>query len=477
MNILVVDDEALSREAIASFVEEQLQHDVTQTDHADAAIELFKADDFQVVITDIKMPGKSGITLLKELKTINPAVDVIVMTGFGDMETSIKALKFGATDYLLKPVNVEELAISIEKIDEYHRVKEEITELQSSVKQHDQSEQRQKKQIKQLKQTIREISGIGQIGIFSASMKSVVNLATKFHEDRTLPVLINGETGTGKEIIARLVHFGNSDEESRPFVTINCSAISPSLFESELFGYVEGAFTGARKSGAIGKLEAAQGGTLFLDEIGELPLDLQPKLLRVLQQKEMYRVGGTDKVDLDVRIVCATNRPLEEMVKEKTFRSDLYYRLNLGSIIIPALRERPEEILPLALLFLEEQSQRRQRRFKYISSEAQDVLTEYEWPGNIRELQNAIERITLLYDDVEVKPVHLSFLKSEDQTDIAATALNIHEIVLPDDYLDINLLEREIVRKAMLKFDNNKSKVADYLGITRSALRSRLNKL
>jgi len=306
----------------------------------------------------------------------------------------------------------------------------------------------------------------------------VVKMSEQFHEDRTVPVLIEGETGTGKEVMARLVHFGQNSDILQPLVTINCSAISPTLFESELFGYDEGAFTGARKEGKLGKLEMAQGGTLFLDEIGEMPLEMQPKLLRVLQQKEMYRVGGNIPVKLDVRVIFATNRNLKEMVAEKSFRSDLYYRLNTGRLYIPPLRERKEAILSFSQVFLDQYSKKRGRSFRFISKDAKKILMEYDWPGNIRELKNSIERATLLFDDLELKPEHLRFLQSNDKEfESSEQAIVPGRIVLPENELHIEQLELEIVRKALKKFDNNKSKTADYLGITRSALRSRMNKL
>jgi len=401
------------------------------------------------------------------------------MTGFGDLETSIEALRGGAYDYLLKPVNIEELAILIERLAETNALKAENRELKEDFSQHiDSVRQEGLERVSYYETTIRDITSVGKVGVFSDAMRHVVQLAEKFHEDRTVPVLVEGETGTGKEVLARLVHYGRENDLTRPFISINCSAISPSLFESELFGYEEGAFTGARKEGKPGKMELAQGGTLFLDEIGELPLDMQPKLLRVLQQREMYRVGGARKIELDVRVIFATNRNLKEMVEKKTFRSDLYYRLNTGRLYIPPLRERREAILSFSQIFLDQYAKKRNRKFRFISRDAKKLLVDYDWPGNIRELKNTIERATLLYNDIELRPDHLRFLQaSEGEVAAGEQPLQLGSIVLPDQGLPLEQLELEVVRKALKKFDYNKSQTADYLGLTRSALRSRMNKL
>ena len=480
MNILIVDDDKSSGSAVADFVEEQLGHKIKLCHNGNDALSALKEDDYQLVISDMKMPGISGIDLLKKIKALpsGPSIEVIIMTGFADLDSSIDALRNKAFDYLLKPVNVEELAILIERVVENNELKKDNIldsniDNQASVNKKESSQR-----INYYETTIRDITTVGKVGIFSESMRAVVKMAEQFHEDRSIPVLIEGETGTGKEVMARLVHFGQKSELLQPFISINCSAISPSLFESELFGYEIGAFTGARKDGKLGKLELAQGGTLFLDEIGEMPLDMQPKLLRVLQQKEMYRVGGNTAIKLDVRVIFATNRNLKQMVEEKTFRNDLYYRLNTGRLFIPPLRDRKKSILSFTQVFLDEYSKKRGRKFRFISKAAKTVLHEYEWPGNIRELKNTIERATLLFDDIELRPEHLRFLQAEDKKfDSLEKAIIPGKIVIPDDELDIEQLELEIVKKALLKFDNNKTKTADYLRITRSALRSRMNRL
>jgi two-component system response regulator AtoC len=318
------------------------------------------------------------------------------------------------------------------------------------------------------------VVGIGRVMVVSEGMQTVVGLAKLLHGDRNVPVIIDGETGTGKEIIARMIHYGEEVRTSAPFITVNCSAITPTLFESELFGYEEGAFTNARKRGMPGKFELAQGGTLFLDEIGDLPFDMQPKLLRALEEREIYRIGGSKQIKLDIRIICATNRDLERMVQESIFRRDLFFRLNVGRIHIPPLRERQEAILPLALLFLDRFSLEKKKVFKFIHRDAAEILQNHEWRGNVRELQNTIERVVLLYNDEELKPEHLAFLTCGETLDPSASHIRPGHLVLPPDQLDLKELEREVVRKALKMFKGNKSRAAAYLGLSRSALRSRL---
>jgi len=323
--------------------------------------------------------------------------------------------------------------------------------------------------LKQLQAIYTSVSGIGKIGIFSEKMKNIIKIADFFHLDRSVPVLIEGETGTGKEIIARMIHFSNLDKEE-PFITLNCSAISSTLFESELFGYEEGAFTGANKEGRIGLFELAQNGTLFLDEIGDLPIDLQPKLLRALQQKEIFRVGGNKSILLNVRIIAATNRDLRQEIKNGNFRSDLYYRLNTGHIFIPSLMERKEEIIPLAQMFLLNFSKEKRKHFQYIESEAADVLQNFLWPGNVRELRNVIERIVLLHDDVCLKRKHLNFLTGDEQK---ADDYNKIRFDFSDENSTLSFLEKLIVSNVLNMFKGNISNAAKYLSTSRDRIYNR----
>ena len=480
MNILLVDDEPLVREALNDFLSDILGHTVTQVDNADRAIELFDRGNFPMVLTDIRMPGMDGIELLQHLKSTpkGKLADIVIITGHGDMNTAVQALKADAYDYLLKPVNVDELAATVNKIAEHQSLIRENYELsQKFDKKVDEATRETKSRLNLIQTAYSEIVGIGKIGVFSQKMHEVVMFAQRLHEDRSVPVLIEGDTGTGKEIVARLVHYGRGGVTT-PFVSINCSSISPNLFESELFGYEAGAFTGANKSGMKGKLELAQGGSLFLDEIGDMPLEMQPKLLRALQEREIYRVGGLKKILLDVRIICATNRNLSKLVEQNLFRQDLFYRLNMGRIHIPPLANRSEEIAPLAQMFLERYATDKKRRFRFLTKDAVNVLEHHCWPGNVRELQNAIERVVLLFDDIEVRPEHLTFLSDNgNAAGSMGSPLTPGSITLPDEGIDLDALEAEIVRKALDRFNGNKSQTATFLGLTRSSLRSRLKKL
>ncbi|MDQ1266298.1 MAG: hypothetical protein QG635_1450, partial [Bacteroidota bacterium] len=280
---------------------------------------------------------------------------------------------------------------------------------------------------------------------------------------------------TGKEIISRLVHFGENGLEE-PYNSINCTSITPSLFESELFGYEGGAYTGSKSVGMSGKLELAGAGTVLFDEIGDLPLELQPKLLKVIEERRFYRVGGLKEISLEARIIAATNRDLKVMISQGSFRKDLYHRLNTGCINIPSLREQRESIIPLAQMFLNEFSRRRRRLFKFIGKSAAELLQSCQWNGNIRELRNLIDRVTLLFNEVELQPAHLDsaeFYSSSDSVN-NIPILKIGGFELPDEGLNLQNLESEIVRKVLEKFNGNKSKTAAYLGLTVSSLRSRL---
>jgi PAS domain S-box-containing protein len=338
-----------------------------------------------------------------------------------------------------------------------------------------------RQELDRFKEAFSRAVGLEKIVINSESMKKIFLLAAKMHEDRKLPVLIEGETGTGKEVIAKYIHYGNGNVTT-PFIALNCAAIAPSIFESELFGYEAGAFTGGLSKGQKGKLDMAKGGTLFLDEITELPIDLQAKLLRVLQENEYFRVGGQKVLHTDVRIICATNQKIEDMVAEGRFRQDLYYRLNVGRIHLPPLRERVEDILPLAYSFLTAFAEEKGSQFRAINQEAGKILEAYEWPGNVREIRNAMQRVVLLWDGWEVKPQYLDFLHNSNRTgqlqnDKSPAALDLSDIVLPADKLPIEDVYNAIVSKALAFNNGNKTKTAQYLQISRNSLMYRLKQI
>jgi two-component system, NtrC family, response regulator AtoC len=482
MRILLVDDDQPGRELLADFLEEQLGHEVTQCENGHEAFAAFEKSPFPLVITDIQMPVMDGMQLLKRLKATDEGSqsDVVLITGFGDMNSAVQALRSDAYDYLAKPVNLQELEAVVAKIAEHQSLLKENEELTRHFKQKvNEATRMTRSRLDSLQKAYADVVGVGDVGVFSDKMREVLSLAERFHHDRSVPVLIQGETGTGKDVAARMVHYGPGDVlVTSPFVSINCAAISANLFESELFGYEGGAFSGAKRSGQPGKLEMAEGGSVFLDEIGELSLEIQPKLLHVLEKREFYRVGGVKKIKLDARIICATNRNLLHEVREGAFRQDLFFRLNVAKIELPPMRERRQELEPLAAMFLTKIAGQKKSRFASFSADAVKILEAHPWPGNVRELINTIERVVLLYDDTVVRPEHLAFLAAENvfASDgmAAADEGDGLRIEFPEDKLSMKEVEMRVIRKAMEKFGDNKSRVATYLGLSRNTL---INKL
>lgn len=481
MNILLVDDDIDSLDSVHNFLF-RLGHHVVACSSAEQALLTYSQGDYPIVLSDIQMPGESGLDLLAEIKVHQRGefTDVVLFTGHGDMNSAISALRAGAYDYLLKPIRIDELAAIIERVREHQVLKRENKRLSEEFSEavHAETEQT-KEELLKWKSIATKNLGIA-MGIFSPSMAEIIDVAYKYHAAREIPVLIQGETGTGKELIARAIHYG--DEPSKmPFIDINCAAITPTLFESELFGYEAGSFTGGLSKGSKGKMDMAKGGTLFLDEVADIPLDLQGKLLRVIQEKEFYRVGGLNKVKTDIRIICATNVDLESVVNVGTFRKDLYYRLKVGTIQLPPLRQRKDEILPLANMFLHLFSKHRGRKFSGISREAQKILLDYEWPGNIRELRNAIEWAVVMYDGATVKSEHLGTISKNPQ-ESAADPDGIlltpdTSFQLPPHEFPLQHFSERIILQALKLRNNNKTQTAQYLGISRRALAYKLEQM
>lgn len=484
MNILLVEDDNDSRTYLAGFLRE-LGHEVVECDNGYRALENLQKNKFNMVLSDIKMPRMSGLELLRRISMFKAGqeIDVVLFTGYGDMESAIGALRAGAYDYLLKPINVEELAATIERAAKHHVLwAENIGSLGTFTKTVEGEPIESLGGSNGLAETFAKFAGFDTVGIFSDIMKDIIEQSFRFHTHRSMPVLIQGETGTGKELIARYIHHG-SFGVADPFVDVNCAAIMPSIFESELFGYEAGAFTGGHPKGQKGKLDIAKGGTLFLDEVTELSPELQAKLLRVIQEKEFYRVGGIKKIQTDVRIICATNVNIEEQVEKGRFRQDLYYRLNVGRIVLPSLRERRAEIIPLANMFLRQFAKENGKKFSKISNEAAKIMNSYKWPGNIRELKNALELLTFMYDDTEIQAAHLNNL-SQFKTAVPDSDLeNRNSLVstlgfsLPEDGLDLENYVNNIVNLAYEINQKNKTKTAHYLGISRRSLDCRLKRL
>ncbi len=440
-NILIVDDEESMRELLTAVLEEE-GYITKAVSRGEEALEEVGKGDFDLVIMDMKLPRMSGIEALQEIKEIKSELTVVLITAYASVDSAVKAMKLGAYDYLTKPFDVDELKMLVEKIFERRNLIEENIYLKQ-----------------ELKGRYEFHNIIGQ----SAKMQEVFNLI-----DMVAPtvanVIIYGESGTGKELIARAIH-EHSPRKDKPFVTVNCTAIPENLLESELFGHEKGSFTGAT-SRREGKFKLADGGTIFLDEIGEMSLAMQPKLLRVLQERKFERVGGTEVIEVDVRLVAATNKNLEEAVKEGKFREDLFYRLDVVPIHLPPLRERKEDIPLLAEHFLEKYNRLNSRQIRKISPEAMGLLVNYHWPGNIRELENTIERAVIIARGETILPEYLplsvqssSRKKSENELEVG---------------MSLKEAEGLLIQKTLEEVGGNKSQAAKVLGITRQTLRNKM---
>lgn len=481
INILLVDDEPDGRSLIAQFLSD-CGHLVIEADNAYTALSSISENEIHLVLSDNKMPGISGIDLLRRIKDWpgGEDIDVVIFTAFSDQQVIIDALRAGAYDYLPKPINIEELVAITERVAEHLSLKTEnrlLTARFSDALEAAVAEA--KEELSSIKLAYSKKMGLKEIGIFSPVMQQIIDVAGRLHDNRSIPVLIEGETGTGKEIIARFIHHGN-DLSDAPFIALNCAAIAPSVFESELFGYESGSFTGALSKGQKGKLDLAQGGTLFLDEISEIPVSLQAKLLRFIEEKEFYRVGGLKKIKSDVRIIGASNQDLGEMLRQGTFRQDLYYRLNTCHINVPPLRERKDEIIPLANMFLKELAYDMNKSFKSISKDAANILLDHDWPGNVRELRHVLEWSVMMFNDIKLKSDHLNIVQRsrslEKKTD-NIIAVDQLDLVLPPHQLPLDHLLKQIYKAALDMHKGNKTETARYLGISRSSLHYRLKTL
>jgi DNA-binding NtrC family response regulator len=425
-------------------------YDVLTARTGEEGLDLFQRESPDLVLLDHWLPGMTGDEVLRTIKEMNPDIPVIVMTAQGSIELAVNAMKMGAFDFLIKPFELDQIEALVKRGLERVRLKKEVEWLRAQYQE-------------------RFRSG-GIVGV-SQKMKEVLGVAEKTAKSSETTVLIEGETGTGKELLAEYIHF-LSPRSSFPFIPINCGAIPKDLFESELFGYEKGAFTGALDKGKIGKVEAAEKGTLFLDEVGELSSSAQVKVLRVLEEKEYFRVGSVEKKKADVRIIAATNKDLESEVKKGNFRDDLYFRLNVVKLPIPPLRERKEDILPLFRFFIDRFNEQFKKGFTYLAKDAEGRILSYPWLGNIRELRNAVERIILLERGDTILGKHLSFLseKEEPPEKISlAPRIPPHGIVLED-------VEKAYILEALKMKKGNKIQAAKMLGISRSALIYRMEK-
>lgn len=437
--ILIVDDEPGQRHIMRAILSAD-GHDVSEAGSVDEAESCIRDIEPDLVLTDLKMPQKGGLVLVERLSKLEFPPEVVVITAFGTIETAVKAMRLGAYDYLTKPLDGEEFQLVVHRALEKFNLREERSRLR-----------------KELDKAV-----LSEIVFQSESMRQVVETASRVAESDAT-VLIRGESGTGKERIARLVH-QKSPRRNMPFQGINCAAFTESLLESELFGHEKGAFTGAhaRKAGII---ESASGGTLFLDEIGDMSPNIQTRLLRVLQEKEIRRVGASANLKVDVRIIAATHRNLEEAIRQGEFREDLYYRLNIIPILIPPLRARREDIAVLARHFLEKSNRR-----KSIESEALEALSGYDWPGNVRELEAVVERVSILTPGTLIREVDIerelrTFYKPNQARDSSFT--------LPSGGIVFEDVEHQLLRQAMDRAGGNMTEAAKLLGMSYRTFRYR----
>jgi len=443
---MVVDDDSAHRLMLKKLLG-GWGYDVAEADDGAAAIEDVRRQLFDLILMDIRMLNISGIEALEQIKMINPAIPVIIMTAYASVETAVSALKKGAYDYLTKPLDFDELKITIERATEHNRLKKENEYLKSRL-----GEQFDRQNL---------------IGRSQSMVKLLETVAQVAPAEAT--VLISGESGTGKEMIANAIHF-NSARREAPFVKINCAALTETLLESELFGHEKGAFTGAERR-REGKFVQAHGGSLFLDEVSEMSKAMQVKLLRVLQEREVTRVGGAEVIKVDVRVIAASNKNLKEEIQKGNFREDLFYRLNVVSLHVPPLRERKEDIPMLAQHFLKHFSERNNKNIQGYTPRAMQKIMAYSWPGNIRELMNAVERAVVL--------AHADFLDAAEIALImgdSASSVGAAESDRPPQNLSLEDVEKKSILGALDACGGNKSEAARRLGITRKTLRAKLQK-
>lgn len=448
--ILVIDDEK-KMHRILQISLEGLGYEVTTASSGLEGVEMARSHMPSLVITDMKMPGMSGMEVLQEIKKMDEDVPVIIMTAYGTVESAVEAMKRGAYDYILKPFDIGEMEVIVDKALRYRRLSRENEQLRSEL---------------HSKYWFENIIGK------SRSMQKIFQLVDQIAPARST-VLVRGESGTGKELIAGAIHC-RSDRASSPFIRLNCGAIPATLLESELFGYEKGAFTGADRQ-KPGRFELADGGTLFLDEIGDMANSLQVKLLRVLQNGELEHLGGTQTIRVDVRMIAATNADLEQRIREGRFREDLYYRINVVPIYIPPLRERREDIPLLTHYFMDRYTEETHQNKKTITPEALEILMGYGWPGNVRELQNMIERAVVLSRSDTLTPQAFAFPHRPRKA-----ALSPDDITLPEEGLSLTKvveeLEKVYLKKALIQAEGVQTRAAELLHITRKILRYKTEK-
>ena len=482
MNILLIDDEIDIRETLSRFLK-KLGHTVWSAANGEKGLRLFYEKHPDLIITDLRMPDIDGLELLKKLKkTECSPIDIIVITGHGNTDDAIMALRYGAFDYIKKPIDIRELTVAVERSQNYARLRNDYFNLKENFEKRVEMEsQAARLEIEHLRSAYLEEIGLDGILIHSDAMRKVIEQVEKYSADKHIPVLIEGETGTGKELIARYLHHFGYGSATKPFIAINCGGIAAELVEGELFGHESGAYTGATKHGRMGKIEAANNGSLFLDEIGEMPLHMQTSLLRVLENKSFYRLGGVKDIPIDIRFISATNKDLYQEVGAGRFRKDLFYRINMGSIFVPPLRERRDDIIPLALRFIARAFKRRGDDFRSFSKPVEKFLLSYTWPGNIRELKNVMERIAIMNSSGSIEYEDIRFITEQNErlvlSDKAEKLENSTvQFEFPKEGINLDKFTEEIIRKALEMNNGNQTKTAQFLHISRRVLQSRMKK-
>ncbi len=451
--ILVVDDERLIRWSLKENLGKS-RYEVIEAENGNDALKIFSESLPDIVLLDINLPDMSGIEVLRSIKGMDKDVPVVIITAFGNIQTAVDAMKFGAYDFIEKPFEIEKLNIVIEKALENAFLRREVTRYRT----------------KDGDYALESIVGN------SLRMQELKKIIRRIAASNTTTVLLEGETGTGKDFIARVIH-DQSSRSHKSFIDVNCAALPGNLIESELFGYERGAFTGASGS-KKGLFEISSGGTIYLDEIGDMNYDLQAKLLKVIDTKTFRRLGGTTEIMTDVRIIAATNRDLQAKMKAGTFREDLYWRLKVMQLLMPPLRERGEDILLLSQKFIDRLNVEFKKHIKGLSEETMKLFLSYKWPGNVRELKNVIERAMILESEEYITPEHLpaEIAQSDDLRTVKQKSGERFDIPIPEGGLDIENVEKELLRKALEMAKGNQSKAARLLNLGRDAFRYRVQK-
>jgi len=441
-NLLIVEDDPLQRNLIKKNLEEE-GYAVFEAATSREALEIVAQQPIDIAVVDYKLDGETGIDVIQKMLEQNPLITPIVVTAYGNVENAVEALKKGAYDYIVKPIDFKKFLMVIERAQERQKLKKEVSFLRSSLE--------EKFSTKNF--------------IFSSAAMNEVALLTAKAAKTEATVLISGETGTGKDLVAKTIHYSSS-RKNGPYLAVNLPSLPETLIESELFGSEKGAFTGAHER-KIGKFEAASGGTLYLDEIGDLPPQLQVKLLRFLQEREFYRLGSSTPLKSDVRVIAATNRDLEKWIKEEKFRADLYYRLNVIPIHVPPLRERKQDVPPLVDHFIQKFSKKEGKNIEGISSEAMNILVQYKFPGNIRELENVIERAVVFNETGTIASKDLPvFLREKSEDDLRNSDLTLTG--------KIQKLEVAEIKRALRENNGVQSRAARSLGISERMLRYKM---